>query len=67
MTFPNLVDDDDGDYDHDDDDDDDGGGGWFESKNPPTPSMHVSSLTMPNFTPSRHIHKKFHCWPHVAH
>ena len=39
----------------------------FESGNPPTLSMHVSILTMPNFTPIWHIYKKIHCWPHVAH
>ena len=30
----------------------------FEYGNPPTPSMHASSLTMPNFRPSWHIYKK---------
>ena len=55
--------DDDDDYDNDDDDDDDD----VKSGNPPTPSMHVSSQTMPNFRPSRHIYTKIQCWPHVAH
>ena len=25
----------------------------FESRNPPTPAMHASGLTMPNFSPSQ--------------
>ena len=39
----------------------------FESGNPPMPSMHVSSLTMPNFNPSKHKFKKIQCWPRAAH
>ena len=42
------------DDDNDDDDDDDDSCVY---SNPPTPSLHVSSLTTPNFTPRRHIHK----------
>jgi hypothetical protein len=36
----------------------------LESRNPPIPSRHVSSLTMSNFDAYRHRLKKFQCWPH---
>ena len=39
----------------------------FEFGNPPTPSMHASSLTMPNFSPSKHKFKKFQRWPCAVH
>jgi hypothetical protein len=36
----------------------------FESGNPPILSLHVSSLTMSNFSPYKHKLKKFQHWPH---
>jgi len=36
----------------------------LESWNPPIPSRHVSSLTMPNCNAYRHILNKFQHWPH---
>ena len=37
----------------------------FESGNHPTPSMRESSLTMPNFSPSKYKFKKSQRWPRV--
>jgi len=36
----------------------------LESWNPPIPSRHVSSLTMPNFDAYKHILNKFQRWTH---
>ena len=39
----------------------------FESRNPPIMSMHVSSVTMPNFSPCKHKFKKNQRWPIASH
>ena len=39
----------------------------FEYGNPTTTTMHVSSLTMPNFSPSKYKFKKNQFWPCAAH
>ena len=69
LSVSHDDDDDNGDDDDDDDDNNDEGDDDDVSvwKHPPTSSMHASSLTVPNFRPSRHIYKKFQRWPHVAH
>ena len=72
----NLIgNDEDDDHDHDDDvddvvddddDDDDDDDGWLLSLETLPHRQCMYSLTLHNFIPSRHIHKKFHHWPHIA-